>query len=89
MCKWGANVDMEVIIPAGCSCTGKAHKKIVGIDACIAPIIAALNNAGIVTTGCCCGHGKNAGYISLADGRMLEITTLPEGSGCCYELIPG
>jgi hypothetical protein len=44
------------------------------VDACIAPIVSALNVAGVVTLGSCCGHGERAGIIELADGRSLVIT---------------
>jgi hypothetical protein len=51
--------------------TGKKYHKDVGIDRCIAPVIKALNEGGIETVECCCGHGKCLGYIALADGRVL------------------
>ena len=43
------------------------------IDICIAPIVAALNATNIETVASCCGHGKMAGNIALADGRELII----------------
>lgn len=43
------------------------------IDACIAPIVQALNDAGIETVASCCGHGELMGIISLKDGRELLI----------------
>ncbi len=45
------------------------------VDSCIASIVAALNAAGVTTTGSCCGHGEGAGNILLADGRALIVTT--------------
>jgi len=45
----------------------------VAIDRCIAPIIGALNGAGIQTSSCCCGHKKEFGHIWLRDGRVLVI----------------
>ena len=47
--------------------------KVICIDWCIHPIVAALNAAGIKTVACCCGHGKIPGRIDLADGRTLMI----------------
>jgi hypothetical protein len=44
------------------------------VDSCIAPIVEALNKAGIYTAGCCCGHGETEGNIILHDGRTLVIT---------------
>lgn len=73
MCKWGDIVHMHVMIPEGLSHTGKAYKKPVGIDRCIAPIVKALNDRGIPTIASCCGHGERPGSIILNDGRELVI----------------
>jgi hypothetical protein len=43
------------------------------IDACLAPLVQALNQAGFGTVASCCGHGKHRGTIALADGRELFI----------------
>lgn len=43
------------------------------IDTCIAPIVQALNNTGVATIACCCGHGKRPGNIALTDGREIII----------------
>jgi hypothetical protein len=74
MCKWGTYEEMELTIPAYLSYTGKARKKLVKIDKCIAPIIRALNDGGIKTIGSCCGHGKRLGDIALETGQWLIIT---------------
>lgn len=73
MCKWGTVELVTVMIPADLSHTGVAYQKLVGVDACIAPLVRALNNAGIPTRACCCGHGKGQGRIDLHDGRVLFI----------------
>lgn len=73
MCKWGDEVLMEVTIPARLSYTGKERQKVVGIDRCIAPIVRALNDAGMTTIASCCGHGKQPGSIALEDGREIRI----------------
>lgn len=75
MCKWGTDEMLEVTIPAELSYTGVERKKMVGIDACIAPIIKALNEASIRTNYSCCGHGKKDGVIVLHDGRVLMINS--------------
>ena len=43
------------------------------VDACIAPLVKSLNDAGIETLASCCGHGKIDGNIALKDGRELII----------------
>ena len=73
MCEWGDNTDLRVPIPAHLSHTGKFHWTVKPIDACIADIIKALNDAGIHTAGCCCGHNKNTGYIVLHDERVIVL----------------
>ena len=64
---------VRVKIPADLSCKGFAYYKYVDIDACIAPIVEALQQAGIDMRGSCCGHGKTDGSIRLQDGRILII----------------
>ena len=75
MCKWGTTVDVAVTIPAGMSHTGKERVAIKPIDACIADIVKALNDGGVKTVSCCCGHGAYPGHIALADGRVLMVST--------------
>lgn len=73
MCKWGTETILNVTVPAHLSHTGVERKAEKGIDSCIADIVKALNEGGVLTTGSCCGHGKKDGSILLADGRELVI----------------
>lgn len=75
MCRWETTVPVRVKVAAALSHTGEAYWRDFGIDACIAPLVKALQEAGIDMLASCCGHGKADGYIWLADGRMLIITT--------------
>ena len=43
------------------------------IDPCLAPIVKALNDGGILTAASCCGHGGGMGDIWLDDGRVLAV----------------
>lgn len=54
MCKHGTYKTVKVI--------NSQNHKIVKVDACIADEIQFLNDCGVVTLGCCCGHGR-AGTI--------------------------
>lgn len=49
---------------------GRTHAP---VDPCIAPLVQALNDAGIATVASCCGHGHRPGNIALADGRELIV----------------
>lgn len=73
MCKWGTDTEVQVTVPADASYTGKDRVDIKKIDACIAPIVRALNEAGIRTDSSCCGHFKRDGWIVLHDGRELAV----------------
>lgn len=42
-------------------------------DPCLADLVQALNDAGLVTVASCCGHGHRPGQVSLADGRELAL----------------
>ena len=73
MCGKGEQSLVNVKIPADLSSTGVEKWKLVGIDSCIASLVAALQQAGIDMRGSCCGHGEMPGRIDLADGRSLLI----------------
>ena len=45
----------------------KINKEKCEIDYCIAPIIKVLNDIGIETTFCCCGHGRKFGHIQTKE----------------------
>jgi hypothetical protein len=64
---------VNVRIPSDLSCTGKARWKLARIDACIAPLVRALQKGGVDMRGSCCGHGAAPGQIALADGRLLLV----------------
>jgi hypothetical protein len=68
MCKWGTDKIVKLCKPKEVS--GRTE---IAVDACLADLIQALNNVGIETVTCCCGHGKSDGEIILADGRRLII----------------
>jgi hypothetical protein len=44
------------------------NRKQVVVDACIADEIQDLNNKGVITLGCCCGHGKAGKVIEYSNG---------------------
>ena len=73
MCQWNDTVPVRVFIQSQYSKTGVARWDEKPIDRCIAPLVAALNQAGFHTNASCCGHGKGWGNIALADGRELLI----------------
>jgi hypothetical protein len=73
MCSHRETVPVRVRIPADLSCTGKVRWKMAKIDACIAPIVEALQRAGIDMRASCCGHGRERGSIHLQDGRTILI----------------
>lgn len=73
MCKWGTYKLVWVKIPADLGHSGRAYWKQAKIDACIAPLVKALQRAGIDMRGSCCGHGERNGDIHLQDGRAIII----------------
>lgn len=73
MCIWGDEVILRVPMPAALSHTGEFRWAEKAVDHCIAPIVQALNDAGIYTANSCCGHGETEGTIHLHDGRVLRI----------------
>jgi len=71
MCEKGQTIKMKLIGRMG------EPAREVDIDKCIAPIIKALNEGGILTKSSCCGHGGD-GYILLQDGRGFLLKPLGE-----------
>lgn len=51
----------------------KIGNKEVNIDNCIYKIVKSLNESGLETIACCCGHGKQPPRISLKTGQELMI----------------
>ncbi len=73
MCDHGDTVHLLVPITAADSHTGRERWANKPVDSCIAPIVEALNSAGIHTAASCCGHGIRLGVIALHDGRELVV----------------
>lgn len=73
MCEHGDTVDRWVTIPADLCHSGRQEAKLKPIDRCISELVGALDDAGILMRGSCCGHGKDDGVIILDDGRSLTI----------------
>lgn len=73
MCEHGNDVVVMVKIPGDLACDGKERWDEKNVDACIAPIVKALQEGGIDMRGSCCGHGKGLGEIDLQDGRTLVV----------------
>ncbi len=71
------DVILSVPIPACLSYTGQFRYDYKAIDACLAPLVQALNDAGALTASCCCGHGETDGSVILHDG---EVIVLPKRS---------
>jgi hypothetical protein len=78
MCTHDDLMTLFVPIPAHLSHTGAFRWDYKGVDRCIAPLVQALNDAGIYTANSCCGHGESDGTIHLHDGRVLRITQEPQ-----------
>lgn len=76
MCDWNDTLMVRVPVPAELSHTGDLRWAEKPVDRCIAPIVTALNAAGILTSGCCCGHGRGCASITLHDGsELVRLTT--------------
>ena len=78
MCEKLNTTDCLVPVSPDLAHDGRFRWDTMPIDSCIAPMVNALNRAGIFTASCCCGHGEMLGYIWLHDGRVLIV--FPETS---------
>jgi hypothetical protein len=43
------------------------------VDGCLVSEINRLNNLGIKTIGCCCGHGRKQGYIQVSPESIEDM----------------
>ena len=48
----------------------------IGIDTCIVEEIQYLWSEGISTTGCCCGHNKESGFVGVIDEDIDKMIKL-------------
>lgn len=60
MCEWGNDVEVKLFKPKEFS-----KKTTERVDSCLAPLVQMLNDYGIETRGCCCGHGKSRAEIMI------------------------
>jgi len=67
MCEWG--IDKEINL------CGPVERKI-KVDACLAPLVQMLNDFGIETIACCCGHGKSPISSIRINSQNVLITPL-------------
>lgn len=81
MCKWGKHVVVKL------TKSDYNDRSVANIDSCIAPLVQALNDAGIKTVASCCGHGKGLSNIVLGDRRELFISPNYEASRRLDDLI--
>lgn len=52
------------------------HPRGICVDVCLALEVTRLWNCGIETTGCCCGHGRQPGYIGVTDRHLRAMAML-------------
>ena len=78
-CPCRETISVKCTIPADLAHDGVAYLKDCPIDKCIAPIVKALEEGGVMMAGSCCGHGKSDGEILLQDGRKLVIMEAQDG----------
>lgn len=50
--------------------------KVVNVDHCISTEVRMLWNVGVRTTGCCCGHNKQEGYIGVIDKDIPRMKAM-------------
>lgn len=69
MCKRGTDAIVTLNRPRPIS--GRTE---IAVDACIAPLVQILNDYGVHTVGCCCGHGNAPGVVHyMHDGEQREL----------------
>ena len=72
MCQWGndAIVRLAYRMPV----SGRTE---IAVDACLAPLVQMLNDYGVHTKGCCCGHGVGDGSVSYEQDGQAYTLAIP------------
>jgi len=63
MCQWGTERIIHVI----------DRDRHVAVDACIADYVQEMNDRGIVTIACCCGHGQGLASVLVLRRSIPEM----------------
>ena len=64
MCAWGTSKVIHVIYRNNPAIKNGWHE--MHVDACLAEYVQKMNDLGIITSGCCCGHGKSRPEILVS-----------------------
>lgn len=67
------NIMLPYLVSDG---SDKMEPKTVAVDKCLLPEILKLWEAGIKTTGCCCGHGRNQPFIGVREEYIPQMKDL-------------
>lgn len=73
MCKYGTNKDVFLMKVKPFS-----GRREIPVDACIAPLVQVLNDYGIETIACCCGHGKTAKSGIRISSKNVRLSQLED-----------
>jgi len=77
MCKYGTVKNVTVLY-------GRRDNT-ARVDACIAPLVYLLNQYGIKTIACCCGHGKAHVSSIRIHPENIKFSQLDEGLSAWLE----
>ena len=75
MCEYGSDSPVRL------NDRSFAGGKTVRVDSCIAPVIQAIQDAGLRTSSCCCGHGRGASLIVWEEDAEAAAEIL-KATGC-------
>ena len=82
--KHGCHQTVDCFV-CGISYTGKRYWQSQPVDKCLAPFVRMLNDSGLLTKACCCGHGRAPGGILLHNGDMITFPTCKNYKTCATE----
>lgn len=94
MCEWGTTLPIRVIRKNNRLSEDGWHE--IEVDACIADYVQRMNDLGIITLNCCCGHFKSPASV-LVDNQSESLMIqygysfshyyYPDGSFCLEHII--
>lgn len=73
MCEWGKTKRISVLRRPPLSPFSDDGRYPVEVDFCIADYVQTMNDRGIVTVSCCCGHGKTPPSVLVDMASIFDL----------------
>lgn len=70
------NIMLPWLVSDPCNPEAPPASHTIAVDKCLLPEVLGLWELGIKTTGCCCGHGKQAPFIGVCESDIEKMKSM-------------